>query len=714
MQVTMRSENHVGYVTLSNPPVNAIGQVLRMGLLEAVRWAERGRLDRVIVSGAGGIFAAGADAKEFDAAPQEPHLPEVLNAIDESFVPWIAAIEGVALGGGAEIAMACRMRIMAPGARIGLPEVTLGVIPGAGGTARLPRLAGLQKAVEMITTGKPIGAQEACSAGLVHTVEDDPIEAAFLVNSEALGCIVPTWEYHAPAHDADLFRMARENLQAKMPGQEAPVRALEVIEAGLALPFHAALAHERRVFLELKTGSQSKALRHLFFAQRAAKAPAHLKGSALEVQHAAVVGGGTMGAGIAYALLSSGLQVTILEADADGLKRAEDNIGKIIEASLTRGMIDAARAADLRSRLTLSTQYSQAATAQLAIEAAFEDMAVKQEILGKLDAVLSADAVLATNTSYLDINEMAAPLMDPTRVIGLHFFAPAHIMKLLEIVQGAQSSDRAIATGYALAKRLGKVPVCAGVCDGFIGNRILARYREAADTVFMDGSTPWEVDDAMVEFGYAMGPYEAQDLSGLDIAYANRQRQAPTRDPNRRYIPIADRMIELGKLGRKTSAGWYRYPGGEGKVEDPIVADLAIEEAHFAGITRTDYSSQEMRQRIVLAMINEAADILDAGIAQSAGDIDLVTVFGYGFPRWRGGLMHYADSLGVETIVAQLEILAQEDPVAWKVSPLLTPLCGCGSISGRGPADALSLGALNQIRMCKGVRWIIKINKNRS
>jgi 3-hydroxyacyl-CoA dehydrogenase len=678
MQVTMRSENHVGYVTLSNPPVNAIGQVLRMGLLEAVRWAERGRLDRVIVSGAGGIFAAGADAKEFDAAPQEPHLPEVLNAIDESFVPWIAAIEGVALGGGAEIAMACRMRIMAPGARIGLPEVTLGVIPGAGGTARLPRLVRLQKAVEMITTGKPIGAQEACSAGLVHTVEDDPIEAAFLVNSEALGCIVPTWEYHAPAHDADLFRMARENLQAKMPGQEAPVRALEVIEAGLALPFHAALAHERRVFLELKTGSQSKALRHLFFAQRAAKAPAHLKGSALEVQHAAVVGGGTMGAGIAYALLSSGLQVTILEADADGLKRAEDNIGKIIEASLSRGMIDAARAADLRSRLTLSTEYSQAATAQLAIEAAFEDMAVKQEILGKLDAVLSADAVLATNTSYLDLNEMAAPLMDPTRVIGLHFFAPAHIMKLLEIVQGAQSSDRAMATGYALAKRLGKVPVRAGVCDGFIGNRILARYREAADTVFMDGSTPWEVDDAMVEFGYAMGPYEAQDLSGLDIAYANRQRQAPTRDPNRRYIPIADRMIELGKLGRKTSAGWYRYPGGGGKVEDPIVADLAIEEAHFSGITRTDYSGQEMRQRLVLAMINEAADILDAGIAQSAGDIDLVTVFGYGFPRWRGGLMHYADSLGVETIVAQLEILAQEDPVAWKVSPLLRRCADAG------------------------------------
>ena len=385
-----------------------------------------------------------------------------------------------------------------------------------------------------------------------------------------------------------------------------------------------------------------------------------------------------MGAGIAYALLAAGLHVTILEADAAGLQRAEDNIGKIIAASLQRGMIDAARATDHRGRMTLSTQYGQAATAQVAIEAAFEDMAVKHNILAKLEAVLPADAVMATNTSYLDVNEMAARLMDPSRLIGLHFFAPAHIMKLLEIVRAEKSSDRAIALGYGLAKRLGKVPVLAGVCDGFIGNRILARYREAADTVFMDGSTPWEVDEAMVEFGYAMGPYEAQDLSGLDIAHANRQRQAPTRDPNRRYIPIADRMIELGKLGRKTSAGWYRYPGGGGKVEDPIVADLAIEEAHFAKISRTDYSGQEIRQRLVLAMINEAADILHAGIAQSASDIDLVTVFGYGFPRWRGGLMHYADSLGVETIVAQLEVLAQEDPVAWKVSPLLRSCAKAG------------------------------------
>jgi 3-hydroxyacyl-CoA dehydrogenase len=298
-------------------------------------------------------------------------------------------------------------------------------------------------------------------------------------------------------------------------------------------------------------------------------------------------------------------------------------------------------------------------------------MAVKKEVMARLQAALAPEAILATNTSYLDVDEIAATLDDPARLLGLHFFAPAHIMKLLEIVRGAQTSDAALATGFALAKLLRKVPVLAGVCDGFIGNRILARYREAADTVFMDASTPWEVDEAMVAFGYAMGPYEAQDLSGLDIAHANRRRQDATRDPNRRYIPIADRMVELGKLGRKTGAGWYRYPGGGGKVEDPIVADLALEEAHLAGITRTEMTEAEITERLVLAMINEGADILHEGIAQSARDIDLVTVFGYGFPRWRGGLMFYADRLGVDHIVARLQAFAAEDPVAWRVSPAL-------------------------------------------
>ena len=679
MTVTRHRNAHTGYVELNNPPVNAIGASMRQGLLDAVAWAEAERLDRVIVSGAGRAFAAGADAKEFDHAPVPPHLPDVMNAIDESFVPWVAAINGVALGGGAEIALACRMRIMAPGAQIGLPEVTLGVMPGAGGSLRLPRLVGLTKALEMITGGKPVDAEAALALGLAHAVENDPIEAAFMVNSEELGCIVPTWELPAPEVDTDVLAAARDRVAAKCPGQASPLRAIDAIEAALPKPFHDGLQEERAAFLDLRQSDQARALRHIFFAERAAKAPEGLKQEPVALDHVAVVGGGTMGSTIAYALLNAGLRVTVLETDADAVARAEANVESILQASLKRGLIDATGAEDRRGRCTTSDDYGRAADATLAIEAAFESMDVKKAVFAKLYNALPQDAILATNTSYLDINELAASGPDPSRVVGLHFFAPAHIMKLLEIVRGSNTGDAALASGFALAKRLRKVPVLAGVCDGFIGNRILARYREAADTVLMDGSTPWEIDAAMVEFGHAMGPYEAQDLSGLDIAHANRRRQDATRDPKRRYIPIADRMVELGKLGRKTGAGWYRYPGGGGKVDDPIVADLALEEAHFAGITRTDYGFEEIRERLVLAMINEAADILHDGIAQSARDIDLVTVFGYGFPRWRGGLMHHADQMGAQHIVARLKSLAEEDPVAWAISPLLLKAAETGT-----------------------------------
>lgn len=671
MSVTMRNEAEIGYVEIDNPPVNAIGQSVRQGLLDAVRWAEKLHLTRVILSGKGRAFAAGADAREFDKPPQEPHLPDVMNAIDESFVPWIAAIDGVALGGGAEIAMACRMRIMSPKSQIGMPEVTLGVIPGAGGTQRLPRLVGLNKALDMISLGKPVRAADALASGLIHAIEDDPVEEAYMVNTEELGCIVPTWELPAPAHEKAAIDAARQTIAKKSAQQIAPQRAIDVVVAGLDLPFHEALPIERTAFLELKSGDQARALRHIFFAERGAKAPDTIKADPVNLGHVAVVGGGTMGAGIAYALLNAGLRVTLLETDEDGVYRANTNVEQIIAASLKRGLIDETKATARRVKFTATTDYSAASDATLAVEAAFESMDVKKDVFAKLSAALPQDAILASNTSYLDLNEIAATVANQSRVVGLHFFAPAHIMKLLEIVRGDKTGDVALATGFALAKLLRKIPVMAGVCDGFIGNRILARYREAADTVFMDGSTPWEVDAAMENFGYAMGPYEAQDLSGLDIAHANRRRQDATRDPKRRYIPIADRMIELGKLGKKTGAGWYRYPGGAGKVEDPIVADLAIEEAHFAKRERTDYAEEEIRERLVLAMINEAADILDEGIAQSAADIDLVTVFGYGFPRWRGGLMHYADTIGADAIVARLRDLAKEDPIAWRISPLL-------------------------------------------
>lgn len=671
MSVTTRRENNVGFVEINNAPVNAIGLTVRKELLDAVRWAEDLKLERVIVSGRGGMFAAGADAKEFDAPPVEPHLPDILNAIDQSAVPWIAAIEGVALGGGAEIALACRMRVMSTGARIGFPEVTLGVIPGAGGTQRLPRLVGIAHALDMISGGKPLSATAARQIGLVHYVDDDAQHGAFMINSEELDTVVSTQDLPAPVNDVGVFDSARAVASKRSQGQIAPLRAIDVLEKTIGLPIEQGLALERQTFLELRGSEQAKALRHIFFAERAAKLPSDVVAEAIELNHIAVVGGGTMGSGIAYALLNAGLTVSLLETDDAGVERANKNVNSIITASLKRGLVDEEGAASRLERFIATTDYSHAGDANLAIEAAFESMDVKRSVFAALEEALPADAILASNTSYLDINELASSVSDPSRVIGLHFFAPAHIMKLLEIVRGDRTSDCAITTSFNLAKRLRKVPVTVGVCDGFVGNRILARYREAADTVFMDGSTPWDIDNAMVEFGYAMGPYTAQDLSGLDIAHANRRRQDATRDPARRYIPIADRMVELGKLGRKTGAGWYRYPDGTGRMDDPIVADLGIEEAHFAGVERVDYSAEEIRERLTLAMINEAADILHEGIARCASDIDLVTVFGYGFPKWRGGLMHYADTIGAREIVSKLKRLENEDAIAWKISPLL-------------------------------------------
>lgn len=672
MGVRKRRDGATGYVILDNPPVNAMNLGVRQGLLAAVEWAETEQLERVIVSGAGRVFAAGGDAREFDAPPASPHLPDVLDRIENSTVPWIAAAHGAALGGGLELMLACRYRIAAPRTQLGLPEVTLGVVPGAGGTQRLPRLIGMDHALDIVPTGRAISAEQAKNIGLIDEVDSDPVFFADTTNAEWLGMAVPVGELNTGQTAGAKFDAARAVAAKRMPNQVAPIKAIDLMEAAQELALADGMSAERDVFLGLRSTAQAKALRHMFFAERAAKVPDWLTSTdAPKVDEIAVVGGGTMGAGIAYALLSAGYRVCVLETDKDGVARAKDNISRLLDDGIKRGRLTKGNAETHRDALTISDDYTKAANAGLAIEAAFESMDVKALVLGKLETVLSADAVIATNTSYLDINAMATGLKDPTRLVGLHFFAPAYIMKLLEVVRGEDTSNAALALGFSLAKRLHKVPVLSGVCDGFIGNRILARYREAADTILLDAATPWDVDEAMVAFGYAMGPYEAQDLSGLDIAHANRRRQDATRDPKRRYIPIADRMIELGKLGKKVGAGWYRYPGGGGKVEDPIVADLALEEAHFAKITRCEYSEADITNRLLLAMINEAADILGEGIAASARDIDLVTVFGYGFPKWRGGLMHYADTLGAVAIVQQLEVLEKEDPIAWRISPVL-------------------------------------------
>ena len=672
MSVHTRREGAALIVEMDNPPVNAIGQAMRAGLLAAVAEAEAGAgVSRVVLTGRGRAFAAGADAREFDTGPLAPHLPDVCDAIEGCAVPWLAAIGGVALGGGCELALACRYRVAAPAAQIGLPEVTLGVVPGAGGTQRLPRVVGLAPALSMIATGKPVRAAEAAAMGLVDAVADDPLQAALDLEADSLARATVTSDRPAPEPDPEAVAAASVEATRKNAGQIAPLRAIELVVAATEMPLREALALERETFLRLKEGEQARALRHVFFAERAAKAPGWLRAEPAAIERIAVVGGGTMGAGIAYAALNAGLQVTLLETDAEGAARARERIERLLGEGVRRGLFDEQGAADRRTRLQATQDYAAASGCGLAIEAAFESMPVKAEVFARLEAALPGDAVLATNTSYLDIDAIAAGLADPARVLGLHFFAPAHVMKLLEVVRARHSSDRALATGFALGKRLRKVPVLAGVCDGFIGNRILKRYREAADVLLLDGATPWEIDAAMVDFGYSMGPYAAQDLSGLDIAHAQRRREDATRDPNRRYVPIADRLVQQGRLGRKTGAGWYRYPDGAEMQTDSAVEEIVREEARSAGVARRAFTAEEIRNRLLCAMINEAAFILEEGIAQSARDIDLVTVFGYGFPRWRGGLMFFADGWGAAEIAERLRLYAAEDPVMWTAAPLL-------------------------------------------
>ena len=674
-------DDKVFFVELANPPVNAINLAVRRGLHDAMLAIQATTgLERVLLMGSETIFAAGGDAREFDASPIAPHLPDVLAMIEASDIPWIAVINGAALGGGLELALACRYRIASPKAQLGLPEVLLGIVPGAGGTQRLPRLIGFAAALEMITSGKPISAKAGLAAGLLNLVDANPMQVALAVASTHLAAATPVGQLPNPRIDEAALAKSNAGLARRAKGQIAPVKATELVTLTSHTNFTDGIAAERDCFLTLRQSEQAKALRHVFFAERGAKAPAALTNHMPKIiDQAVVVGGGTMGAGIAHALVRAGITTVTIETNDATAKQAAARAESLIEAGVKRGLITAQKADEMRSRYSISTDYTSAANAQIAIEAVVEDIAVKITVFQKLQEVMPANAILASNTSYLDINAIAASLDDPSRLVGLHFFVPAHIMKLLEIIRGDASAPTALASGFRLAKQLGKIPVVAGLCDGFIGNRILARYREAADLLLLHGATSAQIDEAMTGFGYAMGPYEAQDMSGLDIAFANRRRQDASRDPNRTYVHIADKMVEAGRLGRKTGLGWYSYANDGNAATDPLVDTLIIAEADHAGITRRHFSNDEIVKRLLLAMINEGANILQEAVAQNASDIDLVSILGYGFPRWRGGLMHYADQLGMVAILAGLKDFSAEDQHIWQPSQLILDAVKTGS-----------------------------------
>lgn len=677
-------------VTIDNPPVNALGVDVRRGLVAAIEAAEAdSAAAAVLIVGAGRNFIAGADIREFGKTPQPPSLPEVCLKIENCTKPVIAAIHGAALGGGLEVALSAHYRIAAPSGKLGLPEVQLGLLPGSGGTQRAPRLIGVKAALELMLSGRHAGAKEALSLGLVDRLGTQAdARADGLAYAEELAAAkapVRRTREAAGLADAEASRAALEAARAdtakKSRGLFSPMKIIEAVEAALTLPFDEGMALERKLFLQCIDSPQRAGLIHAFFAEREVlKAPETKAAKPRALESAGIIGGGTMGAGIAVAILDAGLPVTMIERDEPSLARGRQHVEKVYDGLIGKGRMTPEAKAAVMARFSGSASYDALAQADIVVEAVFEDMGVKKAVFAELDRVCKPGAVLATNTSYLDIDEIAASISRAQDVVGLHFFSPANIMKLLEIVVPAKVSADVVATGFELAKKLKKVPVRAGVCDGFIGNRILAVYRQAADHMMEDGASPYQIDEAVRNFGYPMGPFQVSDLAGGDIGWATRKRKAATRDPKARYVQVADRICERGWFGQKTQRGYYLYPeGARTGVPDPEVLAIIDAERERAGIKPRAFTEEEIMRRYMAAMINEGANVVHQRIALRPLDVDVTFLYGYGFPRHRGGPMKYADTVGLSKVLADILEFAKEDPLFWQPSPLLVELVERGA-----------------------------------
>ena len=677
-------------LTIDHPPVNALGVQVRRGLLAAIDGADADpAVAAVLLVGAGRNFIGGADIREFGKPPLAPALPDVCNRIEACGKLVVAAIHGAALGGGLEVALAAHYRIALPAARLGLPEVQLGLLTGAGGTQRTPRLIGAAAALELMLSGRHIGPAEALELGLIDRVGSgtDPRVEGLAYTRELLD------QAAAPRRSRDASGLAQREQQLaaidaaradtakKARGLFSPLKIVDAVQAAVELPFDAGLATERRLFLECLDSPQRAGLVHAFFAEREVlKSPETRAAKPRPIDSVGVVGGGTMGAGISVAVLDAGLPVTMIERDDASLARGRAHVEQVYDRLIARGRMTPEAKAAVMARWSGSTSYDALAQVDLVIEAVFEDMAVKRAVFAELDRVCKRGAVLATNTSYLDIDQIAASISRPADVLGLHFFSPANIMKLLEIVVPAAVAPDAVATAFELAKKLGKTPVRAGVCDGFIGNRILAVYRQAADHMMEDGASPYQIDQAVRDFGYPMGPYQVADLAGGDIGWATRKRRAPTRDPRARYVQIADRLCERGWFGQKTGRGFYLYAkGARSGTPDAQVEAIIDLERERAGVAPRRFSDAEIMRRYLAAMINEGANVVHQGIALRPLDVDVTFVHGYGFPRFRGGPLKYADTVGLDKILADIREFAREDPLFWQASPLLVELVERGA-----------------------------------
>ena len=680
--ISIEREGDIALVCIDNPPVNATGQAVRQGLQDAIeKLNAEGTAKAIAIYAAGRTFVAGADIREFGKPSQPPALPDVYNVIEDSDIPVVAIMHGTALGGGLELGLASHARVGIEGLRVGLPEINLGLLPGAGGTQRVPRLAGIPMALDMSLSGRMVGGKEALEKGLIDRLTDgDPRDVALAAAQDVIDGklpVRPTCALETPNDDKTLDDTAAM-LQAKQAHLFAPHKIVEAIRASY-LPRTEGLKIERQAFVDAMQTPQRAGMIHAFFGERAVSNISEAKGDTREINKIGVIGGGTMGSGIATSCLMAGIPVRLIEVAADGLERGVSTITKNLEGGVKRGKMSEEKKDAALAALEPSLNMEDLADVDLVIEAVFENMDVKKDIFGKLNTICKEGAILASNTSYLNVNDIADCTDRPQDVLGLHFFSPAHVMRLLEIVQGAKTAPDVLATGFALAKRLKKVGVLAQVCDGFIGNRILSHYSKTASYLVLDGASPQQVDDALEAFGFAMGPHKVGDLAGLDIGWANRKRLAETRDPADRYGgDVADRICENGWYGRKTGQGYYIYGNGA-PIPNPEVATIIDAVRAEKGITPEEFSDQDIVDRYMTAMIVEATRVVEDGTAKRPLDVDMVFLFGYGFPRHRGGPLHYADTIGAAELVRRINEYAKEDNRYWQVPALLQKMADDGS-----------------------------------
>jgi 3-hydroxyacyl-CoA dehydrogenase len=689
MAVDYTTRDGVAVITLNNPPVNGLGHSTRAGIVEGVARANGDpAVSAIVITGAGKAFSGGADITEFNTpkATQEPTLHTVIKEVEKSAKPIVAAIHSVAMGGGLELALGAHYRIAAPGAQIALPEVKLGILPGAGGTQRLPRAIGLEAALNMIVSGTPVLSEKLANSGLFDAMaQGDLVEEAIAFARKAADKQGPhplvrnRKIEHANAEG--FLQFSRNTVAAMSKNYPAPVKCVDAIAAGVKMGFDKGLVFERECFMELVQTPESRALRHAFFGERAAsKIPDVPSSTPLrEIQKVAVIGAGTMGGGIAMNFLNAGVPVTLLEMKQEAIDRGLATIRKNYEAQVKKGKLTADK---LEARMALirpTLSYDDLEEADLIIEAVFEELGVKEQVFKRLDEVAKQGAILASNTSTLDVDKIAAFTKRPQDVVGLHFFSPANVMKLLEVVRGKETAKDVLATVMQVAKKIRKTAVVSGVCDGFIGNRMIEQYVRQALYMLEEGALPAQVDRAIEKFGFAMGPFRMSDLAGNDIGWAIRKRRYQEH-PDMKYSKIADRLCETGRFGQKTGAGWYDYKAGErNALPSKLVDEMIVAYSKEAGTERRKISDDEIVERLVYALVNEGAKILEEGIASKASDIDMVYLTGYGFPLWRGGPMLYADTVGLYNVARAIRRYAQQpNGDAWEIAPSVAELAEKG------------------------------------